>query len=173
MTGSLVVGDGVSRSAAADADLFNALFGPDTAIINTGRKMVPSIYNNNTVRVVDGTAIRGGYPVRLPNGTHEDYAIPTGAQGVTREYYLGYKMTQSSGGLTIEQYNSTTMPSSVGSIREGDTTQYLILWKATLTGVELSKVETLVPVRGTVPYGTSVPTVASFGGSEYYDQIIE
>lgn len=173
MTGTLIVGDGVSRNAAADADLFNALFGSDTAIINTGRKMAASIHDNNTVRIADGTAIRGGYPVRLPNGTHEDYAIPTGTQGTTRVYYLGYKMTQTSGGLTIEQYNSTSMPSSVGSLREGDTTQYLILWKATLAGVELSKVETLVPVRGEIPYGTAQPTAASFGGSEYYDQIIE
>lgn len=151
----LIIGNGCQRDAAADADIFSSIFGPGTVILNVGKKMIAEIHDNNTVRVYDGACSRGGMVVRVAPSTYEDFSIPTGSQGVTTVYYIGFKVSTGGDNSHSAAKVVSVDRSADGSIRDGSSEMYLWLYKATVSGLVLSKVEALASV---VTINTSAAT---------------
>ena len=75
-----------------DADLFRGLTGGDGVFLQTGSNMAYSVPSANTVRILDGEFITNeGRRIQIKAGNYDDFAIPSGSQGVTTYYFIGYR----------------------------------------------------------------------------------
>ena len=75
-----------------DADLFRGLTGGDGVFLQTGSNMAYSVPSANTVRILDGEFVTNeGRRIQIKAGNYDDFAIPSGSQGVTTYYFIGYR----------------------------------------------------------------------------------
>ena len=89
----LVNGSGFKfATGQIDADLFRGLTGGDGVFLQTGSNMAYSVPSANTVRILDGEFITNeGRRIQIKAGNYDDFAIPSGSQGVTTYYFIGYR----------------------------------------------------------------------------------
>lgn len=129
---NLVIGDGQTRSAQHDADIFKAIFGDGTLI--TKGEMRATKPNNNTIRIGSGMAVCEGR--FFENEIYDEFSIPAGEDGEQATYFLGYRIYRESAGDRIEKYISK-IKHAQGSLSAGDNEMYAILYQVTMNGINL------------------------------------
>lgn len=155
----LIIGDGQTRDSQNDADIFAGIYGDDAVIIPYGDNMSVSIIDNNTVRMQSGVVMCEGRPIQIGVGDYEDFSIPTGTQGATVTYYLGFRIYTNSSGNHVEKYISTTNPAR-GSIRAGDPEMFAIVATVQLNGINLQDAKNVIGIsKSLVKSDDSVITV--------------
>ena len=94
MSVNLITGNLFSPiQASQDSDYQAGTFGEKTQILNVGSKMAVSIVDNSTIRCEDGVLVtREGRRVQIDNGDVVEWTIPTGTQGTTSYYIVGFRL---------------------------------------------------------------------------------
>lgn len=143
----LLNGDGYQGiTAQEDADLYAGLVGSGRIMLNVGRKMECEIIDNNTVRIYDGELVSKGRRIHIDAGTWDSFTIPTGSQGVTKYYTLGYRLYNDGGQQKCEQIihaDDNPATYSETDLRDGGAETYVSVYRITQEGLSLTNVETL------------------------------
>lgn len=150
----LINGNGYSPvTAQQDADLFAGIFGDDLVVLNIGSKMEASIESATTVRIADGEAIIEGRRIHIDVGSYDDFTIPTGTQGVTVQYCIGYHFYQDSDSKELCETFVSVYDESLltpASLRDGATESYITMYIVTQEGITLTGVEATFKIAGNV-----------------------
>ncbi|MCQ2499763.1 MAG: hypothetical protein MJ117_00280 [Lachnospiraceae bacterium] len=150
----LIIGDGQTRNAQHDANIFAKIFGSGTLIASG--EMRATKPDNNTIRIGSGMAICEGRV--FENEIYDDFSIPTGEDGAQTTYYLGYRIYQESVGDRIEKYISTSNHEQ-GSLAGGDSEMYAMLYSVTTEGINLGDPVALCEELPDIINGLSKPDV--------------
>ena len=157
----LINGNGFSPVLAQDdADFYAGLVGVG-GMLDIGGKMAATVVNASTIRLTDGVYVDGeGRRVQIRAGGHEDFTIPTGSEGVTTVYGIGWHIyVDGSSNELVEAYVASSWPSSTGTLREGYTDTYIKLYEVTQTGFTISSVDPVfTEIAG---YGTHASALAA------------
>ena len=154
---TLINGDGnVAVYAAQDADWFAGVEGNVTKILNIGLKMAYEIEDANTIAVKNGVIVtKEGRRIQVDAGSIDEFTIPTGAQGVTKYYIIGYHLyTDASSNQLCETFvqlmanDTDTIPED--TFRGGSDEVYVSLYRVTQDGITLSTVQSLLPEAATI-----------------------
>lgn len=149
----LINGNGYSPvTAQQDADLYAGLVGNLTTVLDVGNGMAAQIINSNTVRILDGEAVSQGRRIHLDPGSYDDFTIPTGTQGMTSYYIIGYHIyTDGSGNELVEtfvqQMQNAADTITEEQLRDGATDSYVSLYRVTVDGLTLLTPAALFPKR--------------------------
>ena len=143
----LLNGDGYQGiTAQEDADLYAGLAGSGRIVLNVGRRMECEIIDNNTVRIYDGELVSKGRRIHIDAGTWDNFTIPTGSQGATRYYTLGYRLYNSGGQQKCEQLihtDDSQVTYAEADLRDGDAETYVSVYRITQEGLNLTNIEAL------------------------------
>ena len=149
----LVNGSGFNDvSGQIDADFFRGLTGGDGVFLQVGSNMAYSIPSANTVRILDGEFITNeGRRIHIDAGSYDDFAIPSGSQGVTTYYFIGYRFyigtDEEEGYELCEQYVYTGSGASddptAGKLRDGAQEVIVALYRVKQVGITISEVKAL------------------------------
>lgn len=142
MSAKLINGNGFSPVLAQDdADFYAGLMGSG-GMLNIGNMMAASTVDATTIRLSDGVYVNGeGRRIQIRVGEYEDFTIPSGSEGVTRTYHIGYRIyVDGSGNELCEPYVTTSWPSGDTSLRDGNTETYVRLYTVTQTGYSITAV---------------------------------
>ena len=149
----LVNGSGFDDvSGQIDADFFRGLTGGDGVFLQVGSNMAYSVPSANTVRILDGEFITNeGRRIHIDAGSYDDFAIPSGSQGVTTYYFIGYRFyigTDDEEGYELcEQYVYTGSGASddptTGKLRDGAQEVIVALYRVKQVGITISEVKAL------------------------------
>ncbi len=154
---TLINGDGnAAVYAAQDADWFAGVEGNVTKILNIGLKMAYEIEDANTIAVKNGVIVtQEGRRIQIDAGSIDEFTIPTGSQGVTKYYIIGYHLyTDASSNQLCETFvqlmanDTDTIPED--TFRGGSDEVYVSLYRVTQDGITLSTVQSLLPEAATV-----------------------
>lgn len=149
---------GQAHIKSADDGAFNAaLLGNGQYILESGNQFKGSIIDNNTIRILDGDGVMYGRHFRVEPNSHEDLTIQTGTAGKNRidlvcityeknaenetekAFLEVVKGTETSGTASIPTYTA-------GDILAGAAKNQMPLYKVTIEGVVLSKIEPLFTI---------------------------
>lgn len=153
----LINGNGnLAIYAEEDADWFGSIFGNTTAITGIGNQFAYSLLDANTVGVQDGVIIsKEGRRVQLNANEIDEFDIPTGAQGTTSYYIIGYHLiTDETSAQTCETFvelmdNGTdTIPE--GTFRGGDDDVYISLYRVKQVDLAITQLTLLLPKVSTI-----------------------
>lgn len=143
----LLNGDGYQGiTAQEDADLYAGLAGSGRIVLNVGRRMECEIIDNNTVRIYDGELVSKGRRIHIDAGTWDNFTIPTGSQGATKYYTLGYRLYNSGGQQKCEQLihtDDSQVTYAEADLRDGDAETYVSVYRITQEGLNLANIEAL------------------------------
>lgn len=149
---TLINGDGnAAVYAAQDADWFAGVEGNTTKILKVGAKMEYEIEDANTIAIKNGVLVtKEGRRVQIDAGAIDEFIIPTGTQGVTRYFIIGYHLyTDASSNQLCETFvqlmaNGTdTIPED--TFRGGSTDVYVSLYRVKQDGITLDTIQSLLP----------------------------
>lgn len=146
---------GYEHIKSEDDGAFNAaFFGEGQYVMEIGNKLKGSIIDNNTVRILDGDGLMYGRHFRIKPNTYEDLTISNGTAGQNRIDLI--VMTYEKNSLdeteqvrlevikgTATTGKATTPSYTNGNILNGATKNQMPLYKLTIEGVVLRKIETL------------------------------
>lgn len=154
---TLINGDGnAAVYAAQDADWFAGVEGNATKRLNIGLKMAYEIEDANTIAVKDGVIVtKEGRRIQIDAGAIDEFIIPTGTQGVTRYFIIGYHLyTDGSSNQLCETFvqlmANGTDTISEDTFRGGSTEVYVSLYRVTQNGLALDTIQSLLPERTTI-----------------------
>ncbi len=143
----LLNGDGYQGiTAQEDADLYAGLAGSGRLMLNVGRKMECEIVDNNTVRIYDGELISKGRRIHIDAGTWDDFTIPTGSQGATKYFTLGYRLYSDGGQQKCQAVLKTDTGSTTyteNDLRDGSSETYISVYRIKQEGLNLTDIEAL------------------------------
>ena len=149
----LVNGSGFDDvSGQIDADFFRGLTGGDGVFLQVGSNMTYSVPSANTVRILDGEFITNeGRRIHIDAGSYDDFAIPSGSQGVTTYYFIGYRFyigtDEEEGYELCDQYVYTGSGASddptTGKLRDGAQEVIVALYRVKQVGITISEVKAL------------------------------
>lgn len=148
----LINGNGYSPvTAQQDADLYAGLIGQALTVLDIGSNMAATIIDNNTVRIADGEAVCQGRRIHNDPGTYDDFTIPTGSQGVTSYYIIGYRLYTNSDNEEVAATFVQAMSSSTDTIteavlRDGASETYISFYRVTVTSLAITAVDPLYVV---------------------------
>ncbi len=144
---------GYAHIKSSDEGAFNAsFFGGGQYVMDFGNCFEGSILDNNTVRILDGDGLMYGRHFRIEPNTYEDMTIETGTAGMNRidlicmtykkdpndetetAYLEVIKGTETAGTAVVPEYTD-------GNILEGASLNQMPLYKVTLEGVVLKKID--------------------------------
>lgn len=149
---TLINGDGnAAVYAAQDSDWFAGVEGNTTKILKVGAKMEYEIEDANTIAIKNGVLVtKEGRRVQIEAGAIDEFIIPTGTQGVTRYFIIGYHLyTDASSNQLCETFvqlmaNGTdTIPED--TFRGGSTDVYVSLYRVKQDGITLDTIQSLLP----------------------------
>lgn len=143
----LLNGDGYQGiTAQEDADLYAGLAGSGRLMLNVGRKMECEIVDNNMVRIYDGELISKGRRIHIDAGTWDDFTIPTGSQGATKYFTLGYRLYSDGGQQKCQAVLKTDNGSTTyteNDLRDGSSETYISVYRIKQEGLNLTDIEAL------------------------------
>lgn len=143
----LLNGDGYQGiTAQEDADLYAGLAGSGRLLLNVGRKMECEIVDNNTVRIYDGELVSKGRRIHIDAGTWDDFTIPTGSQGATKYFTLGYRLYSDGGQQKCQAVLKTDNGSTTyteNDLRDGSSETYISVYRIKQEGLNLTDIEAL------------------------------
>ena len=137
--------------AQQDADWYAALMGGVTMITAVGQQFAYELLDANTIGVKDGVIItKEGRRIQVDTNVIDTFDIPTGAQGSTNYYIIGYHLvTDEQSVQTAETFvqlmeNGTdTIPE--GSFKEGDDDVYVSLYRVEQNDLTIGTLTLLLP----------------------------
>ena len=157
MSANLITGNGFSPiMAAQDSDFQCGLVGDKTLILAVGSQMALSIEDANTIKADDGVLItKEGRRIQIDNGDIEEWMIPTGTQGTTNYYILGFRLFNDENANEVcepfvEQVASATDTIDEDTFRSGETEVYVSLARVTQVGVNLDSIERLLEISDSI-----------------------
>lgn len=134
-----MIADITEVTAQEDRDFYSAVFGSALVMLNVGNKMAAT-YSGNSVTISDGVAMQEGGRLHINKGLTDVFTIPTGTEGTTTTYYIGYKVH--SDNTPIEQIVSTSRRTNT-SLRSGDSEMDIYLYSVRQTGTNITAVTPL------------------------------
>ena len=149
---TLINGNGnLAIYAQQDADWYAALMGGQTVITAVGNQFAYELLASNTIGVKDGVIITSeGRRIQLDANAIDSFDIPTGAQGTTNYYIIGYHLvTGNQSEQTCETFvqlmeNGTdTIPE--GSFRDGDDEVFVSLYRVEQDDLTIGTISLLLP----------------------------
>ena len=149
---TLINGNGnLAIYAQQDADWYAALMGGQTVITAVGNQFAYELLASNTIGVKDGVIItKEGRRIQLDANAIDSFDIPTGAQGTTNYYIIGYHLvTGNQSEQTCETFvqlmeNGTdTIPE--GSFRDGDDEVFVSLYRVEQDDLTIGTITALLP----------------------------
>lgn len=149
---TLINGNGnLAIYAQQDADWYAALMGGQTVITAVGNQFAYELLASNTIGVKDGVIITSeGRRIQLDTNAIDSFDIPTGAQGTTNYYIIGYHLvTGNQSEQTCETFvqlmeNGTdTIPE--GSFRDGDDEVFVSLYRVEQDDLTIGTITLLLP----------------------------
>lgn len=149
---TLINGDGnAAVYAAQDSDWFAGVEGNTTKILKVGAKMEYEIEDANTIAIKNGVLVtKEGRRVQIDAGAIDEFIIPTGTQGVTRYFIIGYHLyTDASSNQLCETFvqlmanDTDTIPED--TFRGGSTDVYVSLYRVKQDGISLDTIQSLLP----------------------------
>ena len=151
MSANLITGNLFSPILASqDSDYQAGVSGDKTLILPVGAKMSLEIEDANTIRANDGVLVtKEGRRVQIDTGAVEEWSIPTGTQGETSYYLIGFHLytTEESAEICetfIEKVASATDTITENTFKGGATEVYITLGRVTQDGINLESVEGLI-----------------------------
>jgi len=148
----LINGNGnLAIYADEDADWFGSIFGDTTAITGIGNQFAYSLLDANTIGVQDGVIIsKEGRRVQLNANEIDEFDIPTGAQGTTNYYIIGYRLytdeTSAQGCETfVELMDNGTDTIPEDTFRGGADEVYISLYRVKQVDLNITTVTLLLP----------------------------
>lgn len=144
----LLNGDGYRGiTAQEDADLYAGIIGNGRLLLNVGKKMAAEIVDNNTIRIYDGELVSKGRRIHIDAGTWDDFTIPTGSQGVTKYFTIGYRLyTNGAGSQVCEQAvktDTSVVNYEEASLRNEAAEAYVAIYRVKQDGISLTGVTAL------------------------------
>lgn len=139
-----------------DADWFASIFGGQTAITGVGSQFAAEIQDANTIALADGVIItKEGRRIQLDANQSDIFEIPTGAQGTTNYYIIGYCLTTNDDSSQtaetfVELMENATDTIEEDTFRDGADKVYVSLYRVTQTGFNLETPELLLPQVGSI-----------------------
>ena len=149
---TLINGNGnLAIYAHQDADWYASLMGGQTVITAVGNQFAYELLASNTIGVKDGVIItKEGRRIQLDANAIDSFDIPTGAQGTTNYYIIGYHLfTGNQSEQTCETFvqlmeNGTdTIPE--GSFRDGDDEVFVSLYRVEQDDLTIGTITLLLP----------------------------
>lgn len=133
-------------------DIYAAIFGNENIVLNIGKCLKAELQSSNTIRVYDGVLVMQGCVASIDEGAYDDVKIENGTQGQQRIDLIvaKYENTSSTGyeSVTLQVIKGAVSTNPVepqvpaGNIRQGNSEVYFPLYKVTLNGVNIEKIET-------------------------------
>lgn len=141
-------------SSADDGERNAALVGVGDYVLSAGKKFEYAIVSNNTIDIFDGELLMHGRHGRIEDGAKDTIAIENGAQGVKRIDLIvcEYAKRGEIESMTIKVIKgipgtAPTEPAvTTGDIRKGTLLHQMPLYRVTLDGLTIVKVEALFKV---------------------------
>lgn len=157
MSANLITGNGFSPiTASMDADFQSGIVGDKTVILPIGSNMALSIEDANTIKADDGVIItKEGRRIQIDNGAIEEWTIPTGTQGTTKYYIVGFHIyTDDEANELIETFvekvDSASSTITENTLRGGATEVYISVGRVKQIGVNLDSVTPLLTVAKSI-----------------------
>ena len=157
MSVNLITGNLFSPiQASQDSDYQAGTFGEKTQILNVGSKMAVSIVDNSTIRCEDGVLVtREGRRVQIDNGDVVEWTIPTGTQGTTSYYIVGFRLytDDESAQLCDTFVQLVSGPGATiteDTFRDGAVEIFVSVARVVQNGITLESAESLVPLATTL-----------------------
>lgn len=138
--------------AYQDADYQAGISGNVTSIMPVGSQMALSIEDANTIKADDGVLItKEGRRIQIDAGAIEEWSIPTGTQGATNYFIIGFHLYTDSNSAEVcetfvEKMENATDTIPEGTFREGSTEVYVSLGRVVQNGINLDSVTSLVQI---------------------------
>jgi hypothetical protein len=138
--------------AYQDADYQAGISGNVTSIMPVGSQMALSIEDANTIKADDGVLItKEGRRIQIDAGAIEEWSIPTGTQGATNYFIIGFHLYTDSNSAEVcetfvEQMENATDTIPEDTFREGSTEVYVSLGRVVQSGINLDSVTSLVQI---------------------------
>ena len=133
-----------------------ALYGNGDYILPVGNKFEASIKSNNAVTIKDGMAVIGGARVNIPYGQTETMTIENGTSGYYRKDLIVIEYTKNENGvenavlkvvkgsIASSAANAKDPAVTTGDIRAGASKHQAVLARVSISGLSISKVETVM-----------------------------
>jgi len=137
--------------AYQDADYQAGISGNVTSIMPVGSKMALSIEDANTIKADDGVLItKEGRRIQIDAGAIEEWSIPTGTQGQTNYYIVGFRLYTGDDSSElcetfVEQMENATDTIPENTFRSGATEVYISLGRVVQSGINLDSVTSFLP----------------------------
>lgn len=149
---TLINGDGnAAVYAQQDADWFQAIMGSDKSLIlDVGLKMAYEIEDANTIAVKNGVILtKEGRRIQIDVGSIDEFTIPTGEQGVTNYYIIGFHLYTDGSSKQlcetfVEKMNNATDTIPEATFRGGATEVYVSLYRVTQIGFAIDSASLLL-----------------------------
>ena len=149
---TLINGDGNQAIyAQQDADWYAALMGGQTVITAVGNQFAYELLDANTIGVKDGVIItKEGRRIQLDANAIDSFAIPTGGQGTTNYYIIGYHLvtgdlSEQTAETFVQLMDNATDTIPEGSFRDGDDDVYISLYRVQQNDLTLGTITLLLP----------------------------
>lgn len=142
--------------AAQDADWFASIMGNTTAITGVGEQFAATQEDANTISVADGVIItQEGRRIQLDANESDLFDIPTGTQGTTNYYIIGYHLTTDetsaqSCDTFVQLMDNGTDTIQEDTFRDGADEVYISLYRVTQTGLNITAVDLLLPTISSI-----------------------
>ena len=145
--------------ASQDADLLGGIGGQETGILDINDKFAATIADANTVEISSGVCItKEGRRIQIDVGDVEEIVVPTGSQGTTKYYIIGFHLyTDGSGNQLAETFiDEVASPSATITekmFKDGETEVYVSLYRITRNGLNLEGLTLILPEIGSLAGG--------------------
>ena len=149
---TLINGNGnLAIYAQQDADWYAALMGGQTVITAVGNQFAYELLASNTIGVKDGVIITSeGRRIQLDANAIDSFDIPTGAQGTTNYYIIGYHLVTGNQSeqicetfVQLMENGTDTIPE--GSFRDGDDEVFVSLYRVEQDDLTIGTITLLLP----------------------------
>lgn len=142
--------------AAQDADWFASIMGNTTAITGVGEQFAATQEDANTISIADGVIItQEGRRIQLDANESDLFDIPTGTQGTTNYYIIGYHLTTDetsaqSCDTFVQLMDNGTDTIQEDTFRDGADEVYISLYRVTQTGLNITAIDLLLPTISSI-----------------------
>lgn len=142
--------------ANEDSDWFAAIMGNQTSITAIGEQFRADQADANTIEVFDGVIItKEGRRIQLDANQVDLFEIPTGTQGQTNYYIIGYHLYTDTDSnqfcevfVQLMESASDTIPED--TFRGGADDVYISLYRVTQDGLNIDSIDLLLPTISTI-----------------------
>lgn len=135
-----------------DRDVHIGMIGSGSYVLQTGKQMTAEISSNNEIKVRDGVLMHQGCAASIKKNTYDSLSIVNGSQGMKRIDLIvaRYERNENTGveSLTLKvlkgtpaSANPATPAYTTGDIQAGDYIADMPMYKVTLDGINITKLE--------------------------------